>query len=555
MAKLRIALALLVTLLLTVLCFHQFCNLSDPPPDYVIAEADRVAATVKSHQTDNTFSFIAMTDTHLYESYEDSIMHAGQAAALIRQSVEIDFATLLGDVTYGSAKTTLAGGIEEINKANNYLASAFAGIPNFRTTGNHDALTYSYTLNNDYLTNAELFPYIGQFNSGAVHGSTDGGYCYRDFEEHKIRVILLNTSDLEGVTVTENTGYVRMSGAQVQWFAESLDLSAKADASEWGVIILSHMPLDYGVLLRSAGKVLDAYVTGSSTAFTWEGQAVSYDYSGKNTSEIIANLHGHNHCFRVDEMYICNQADRKYKSSIERICIPNACVGRENERGRNNALDVNQIEFGDKGTYEKTVNSAKDTAFNIVTVDREKQLIYCDNYGAGYDRLINYYDDPAAPRGNYTNVVSSAQPFESLSILNDTGYQDGSYLSTATNHYGNDQDCVLVGCIRYDVPETGLPSTIYIRGGTIDDSPHVRFFITSSEKRVSVYAGNGSEIPTYFDIEVLGDQYYKLTPVASGETSMIFASQTYRIHDGSYVALSVKGRGQDLIITFDEPIE
>ena len=532
-------------------------NILQTAPDYVVEEAYRVSAVVQKQQSTNSFSFIAISDTHIGDSYAASIEHAGQAAALIRDCVDIDFATLLGDITYGDSTTTINDGIAEISAVNRYLEDAYEGIPNFRTTGNHDSLAYSFEQNNDFLNNAELFPLIGAYNTGADYGNEDGGYCYRDFEDKKTRIILLNTSDTDGVTVKENTDIACISGIQAQWFAQALDLSDKEDSAEWGILILSHIPLDYGNLLQSAGKILDAYVNGSSTSFIWQNQTVSYNYAGKNTADIIANIHGHNHCFLVDEMYICNQADTKYRSTIERICIPNACFGRNNERGNNGTLDSNQIEFGEEITYEKAVNSAKDTAFNIVTVDRDKGMIYCVNYGAGYDREICYYDVTSVPKGNYTNLVPTAQVVDANTpenILDGVGYRNGAYLSTGSNRCGSDSACVLIGAIRYDVPKTGLPPTIYIRGAELDDSSHVRFFVLDENKaKIAVYA-KGSDISTYFSIEVLGEQYYKLSPISDGNSSVLSSSATSNIENG-YIAWSLIGTGNNVVVTFDEPIE
>jgi hypothetical protein len=81
------------------------------------------------------------------------------------------------------------------------------------------------------------------------------------------------------------------------------------------------------------------------------------------------------HCFKVADYVIGS-------TTIPRIAIPNACNGRENEYPADT--------WGEDTTYPKTADTAKDTAFNIVTIDRENRKIYCTNYGAGYDREISY---------------------------------------------------------------------------------------------------------------------------------------------------------------------
>lgn len=381
---------LVAALLLSACSTASDQDQAPPVPDYVINEANRVAEEVNSLKTDGSFSFIAISDTHLDDSHYASIMHAGQAAAIIRAASDIDFAVLLGDITCGDAQTSYFNGIAEILSVNHFLESAFADIPNFRTPGNHDSLSYSYKMNGMFMDNDALFSLIGAYNTGAEYGTDTGGYCYRDFEDFKTRVILLNTSDTEGVTISKNTDITNLSATQAQWFAQSLDLSHKEDAEDWGILILSHMSLDYGCILESAGKILDAYTNGTSTTFTLHDQTIRYDYSGKNQAQIIANIHGHNHCFTVDNMYLHKQSGKKYQSEIKRICIPNASFLRSNEQGQNNKTDSNYIEFGEDITYEKIADTEKDTAFNVVTIDRENEIIYCTNYGAGYDREIRY---------------------------------------------------------------------------------------------------------------------------------------------------------------------
>lgn len=534
---------------------------------YTEAEAMRVAGIVQSKQTSDSFSFLAFSDLH--ENAESSVGNkmAGDAAVLIRNSVKIDFAVLLGDITSGTSTTTIEEGIAEMEASNKYLNEAFSGIPNFRTVGNHDVLTYSFIQNDDYLDNEKIYPYIGVYNAGAVNAEHTGGYCYRDFEEYKVRVICLNTSDMDNVTVVDNRDNVHMSAAQLKWFAEALDLSGKTNVQDWGILILSHIPLDFQDLVNSAGKILDAYTTGTSTSFYWDDSQVSYDYTGKSNAEIIANIHGHNHCFLVDNMYVTNQVGAMYLSPIKRICIPNASFGRNNERGSNYATDSNGIEFGEKETYLKTPNSAENTSFNVITVDREKKTIHCTNYGAGYDREIAYAEGvpsdrwnpfspkTPAPTGTYTNLVPTAQVLvpNSSKVLDGIGYRNHAYLSSGETLFGHDAECVITGGMPYQIPSYGVPPTIYIWGATLDNSNHVRFFIFDHQKRNVVLHAAGEEIANYFTIETLGDMYYKLTPLPQEDDSLLYPATNGRAGNG-FIAWSLNGVGQNLVITMNEPI-
>ena len=279
-------------------------GVSDSILGYVREEAERVAKQVRSHQNADTFSFLAISDAHYKEgdtNITSGITHAGQAMDLIRSAVHIDFAVNLGDNSWGSSisgsQTTIEDGLEEICAVNKCIDASFRGIPNFRTPGNHDNLAFNYAFNgNEYLDADKLFPLYGAYNAGSIFpdGEKDRGYCYRDFEEFKLRVITMNTCDLKDLDPSKKES-MYTSGTQMKWFAETLDLSNKSDAENWGIIIYSHHPLDFGISILCC-RVLKAYLAGTTVdSFTRDGITVSYDYTGKNKASIIGNIHGHNH--------------------------------------------------------------------------------------------------------------------------------------------------------------------------------------------------------------------------------------------------------------------
>ena len=377
-------------------------------PMYVVEEAERVAKNVYAKQNANTFSFLAISDAHYLTGntdIEQSVLHAGQAMDLVRKGVNIDFAVDLGDNGWGSAvegspyRATIEMGIDEIMSTNKCIDESFRGIPNFRAVGNHDSLVLNYSFNGkEYLTASKLFPLYGVYNRGAVFhdGNKEYGYCYRDFEDWKLRVICLNTSDIRDEIPTDATKQNVVSGVQGKWFAQTLDMSAKSNASEWSILILSHAPLDFGSGCIYLCDILKAYIDGGTyNAVTHDGQTISYNYAGKNVATIIGNCHGHNHNFKVDNLrrYVGKNEvgeDKTEAIDIKRFCIPNACFERNNERGGNNAADAFDIEYGEDTTYVKVAGTANDTAFCVVTIDTVARKIYADAYGAGYDREIDY---------------------------------------------------------------------------------------------------------------------------------------------------------------------
>ena len=347
-------------------------------PDYIKAAALEVAKKVQSVRTDESIVFIAASDAHQLDTSADIVAgnkHAGMAMKSLAYIIPgIDFCCYLGDYTAGSSTTTLAEGRNHFTEINADINEAFAGIPQFRTLGNHDSLQYSKTQNGSVLSTSELYSMVGTYNTGATMGSTTEGYCYRDFDAKKLRVICLNTA--------ESTEKEYVSDAQKLWFANTLKtVGAKTG---WNVLILSHHPLDWGgVYILS--NIVKAYVDGSSITVS-TGNTVSF--ADSNNATILAAIHGHVHCFKAAKLNnIASGAGTEY--NVWRVATPNMCFARNNEYGQNGSAEYYGIEFGETTTYNKTANSAKDTSFVVNVINPSEQKIYSYCYGAGYDREIS----------------------------------------------------------------------------------------------------------------------------------------------------------------------
>ena len=346
-------------------------------PDYIKQSCLEVAEKVEQVRTNESIVFISASDAHQLDTNANIVAgnkHAGMAMKTFAYILPgIDFCCYLGDYTAGSATTTLAEGRQHIKEINADIDEAFAGIPQLRTLGNHDSLQYSQTQNGTVLSAAELYSMVGTYNSGATMGSTTEGYCYRDFEAKKLRVICLNTA--------ENTEKEYVSDAQKLWFANTLkSVGAKTG---WKVLILSHHPLDWGAVCILS-NIVKAYVDGGSITVS-TGNAVNF--SGSNAATILGAIHGHVHCFKYAKLnYISSGTGSEY--NIWRVATPNMCFERNNEYGNNENAEYYGIEFGETTTYPKTANSAKDTAFVVNVINPSQQKIYSFCYGAGYDREI-----------------------------------------------------------------------------------------------------------------------------------------------------------------------
>ena len=355
----------------------------DTIPDYVIAEAEATIAKSFSHgNLGRTIRFIAISDPH-YNAYGDTdaakniqigIKHLGMAVKYISDRVGLDFMCCLGDTTWAgedAADYTMDMIRGEICEVNSLISDGFRGVPNVRICGNHDQFWCSS--DSKRLWNSGAHSLLSRYNCGQQNGL--GGYGYFDLDGQKVRVMYLNTSDCPDATAAGTR--IEMSQAQKNWVAETLiDLNTKADAGEWKILILSHVPLDYASA-NIAADILLAYVNG--------GSYNSYSFAA-NSAQIIGNCHGHMHCFNVGYL-----ADK-----VVRWCTPNSCYILNNHYKSNTGMSA----WSDTTTYAKTAGSGKDTAFSIVTIDLDSGMCYVDNYGAGIDREFSYgykVSDPVAP--------------------------------------------------------------------------------------------------------------------------------------------------------------
>lgn len=591
---------------------------TDGIPSDIVTEANRVASSIIPKTGNNSLTFIALTDMHelgdsdntdatVIERFRRANRNAGQAAWLVSRKVALDFSAYMGDYAYGSKNASLTTSnhdwAQSIVTAKGYLSRLRDNTLMLEMPGNHDILHSVKDDGGTYVTN------------DLITGMT-GNYRYVDIEKRKVRVIALNTTEYTAGYSSEG----RMSGEQLQWFANTLDLSGKADAANWGIIILAHHPLDWSGLANAVG-VLTAYQNGTNYSVNHNGVAVSCNFAGKNAATVIAQFHGHVHCLKVG-----NIAD----TEIQRIAIPNACFNRNNEYGQSGNLN-----FGESTTYYKSDDgTGKNTAFCVVSIDLDKKTIYADCFGAGYDRVVSYGDEVIttysitnnltnAQNSNGASVVVAGSPYSAVISANDkcelqsvtvtmgganitsTAYKDGAIsigsvngniviaatavrteaydvnnlIKTATvvngsdifNGVGYKDGCrissaistsaasgyVTTGVMPYPENADGTHKTIYIRGAKLDTSdtncrwtglPVGQNATASNTIQLNGGATNASLMfGTYFDVvEIKQGDYYKLIPVES-------AFDAYSRTIGSMM-MSLKGSGENLIITTDEPI-
>lgn len=367
-------------------------------PDYVYSEAERVAEAVKPLLSGDSLCFIALSDVHVGSDVQSrtSALHAFQGARILQKLLPVDFSVVLGDwVTGGPADDA------DIHTANHVAALGLGSIlhPELRMVGNHDQGSYNQSA---YLSAEETNKYIGRYSYPVTKPSygAERGYFHCDLSQKKTRIICLNSGDLGGLdfpSANATDGHY-MSAAQFQWLVDTLSSAGTAGMTR--ILLLSHHPLHWYGYMPSVLAVLNAYIAGSSGSVTVNGTSVSYNFSGKNSAQLIGCFHGHTHNFISGKVG---------ENEIIRIGTPNACFSRSNEYGSASYGDDFRAKYGETTTYAKTANSAKDTAFVVNVIDFGEKTIHSIHYGAGYDRIISYGADVYYSISyTLTNVTSSS---------------------------------------------------------------------------------------------------------------------------------------------------
>lgn len=468
---------------------------ADPVPEYVRREAERVAALVQSRQNPNTVSFLLGSDVHARIGAAESnqmlatTKHAAQAMKIIRERVHLDFVGLLGDYVWDDGET-LEQAMEMFRMIHEYFHPAFAGLPQFWARGNHDRLP----ANGTEFTDTQLFSAIGIRNTGAVFDPSNKvlGYCYRDFEDYKIRVVLMNTS--------ETTNSHAVGTAQINWLKTALDLSGMEG---WKAIILSHIPLDW-----------------------WGTDATVYNTVVSCKDSILCTIHGHTH------NYIHGTLG---SSTIPRIAIPNMDFYRANTYAENET-------FGESTTYHKTANCEADTAFCVITIDLSTNMLYADHYGgrAGYDREIDLTTgssggDNSGGTTGYTNQIPFSTTAFGGSVIFGGDYDgDGSadgYKTGTRIGSGFTESSVTGMCCTGFIPVT-TGDILRVKNVTLS-GPSTPYLLT-----YTTTGGNKSSL----DISVLG----------SADSNGVY---TYTIPDSvAAVRLSIGVINKTSIVTVNEEI-
>ncbi|MBQ8235338.1 MAG: hypothetical protein IJZ37_01475, partial [Clostridia bacterium] len=439
-------------------------------PDYITAEAERVAGAVRSVRTAKTLVLVCGSDLHpkdgdASENHPYSLasaQHAGMGMRALKKRIGIDCVALLGDYSYMNPDEYTA----EQTMKDLALAKKTLDLDEGKAVwsiGNHD---WCYGSGTDrLLSEDEIYSFIGANSDGVKpFAEIERGYGYVDFDNYKIRIINLNTCDCKdgvdnGTDYQNSTNYARLefvSPTQMRWLADvALDFTNKG--AGWGVVFVSHHPLDYGnAWFADVLKMLEAYRASSSVTLNlysyhdgtaWVKQEETFDFTNTTPAKIICNIHGHSHncgSAKVSSSTCTANATSGVEPWLWRFCVPNMCVGRENEKWSTIHGEVD--ESGAAIYHTKETGTAKATSFTVVSIDRKNQMIYAHAFGAGKDRAFYYGEDVVEEPSNLLDL--SVRAF-------DASYTDNYIESTAAHT----MDYTKVYAVSYENKRGAHPAT------------------------------------------------------------------------------------------------
>jgi len=348
----------------------------DVYPDYIKECVDDCVDKIQKLQNRNTVTIGIMADTHYSHNFNHNIRvtRVMNAYREIAKKVHSERLIVAGDFVndgYMSYKTLGYRELRAHLKEFDYLPA----------NGNHDDnaiwdhVTQAQLIENR-LTSEQIYNlFFNHLQSlGAVFDKNNPGlYYYLDDEYKNIRYIFLDICDFPDMHFNTWYMHISMSQKQVNWLInEALDVKEGTD-----IIITAHSypfpsKIKDGTLtdnddyrIEYLNYIFDAYKKGERLERKFGSDefeiSVDADFSKRKRGNIIACFAGHVH------RDIIEYSD----AGIPYIYIANFMMYN--------------------GTaLERTDGDKSEMLFDIVTIDREKRVIYLTRVGAGSDREINY---------------------------------------------------------------------------------------------------------------------------------------------------------------------
>ena len=325
-------------------------------PTYIEKENSLAEEKINNLNNSNMISFGYITDIHGDRGTYSSIANI-KSFTRIGNSGLLKFAVCAGDITTGAYEDFKSGkALYNLEYYSNMLKKT--NIPMLFSRGNHDCNTRADS--NVAISGKQYYESVLQHLDGKVTFDSNnlaGNYYYKDLEEEKIRVCVLNAFN------GDNYEFV-FGNEQLEFVANQvLNLSNKENPQEWQVLFITHtadktpahdeVPSDNEKLY----SIINAFQNGEKNTIG----DINADYTSQGIGTVIAIITGHHH---LDTTTV--------KNNILIVTVRSASVIYDREISSSENYDENDI------------------SFDIFSIDKENKILYATKVGRGNDRKWSY---------------------------------------------------------------------------------------------------------------------------------------------------------------------
>lgn len=300
------------------------------PKDYFKEEIQKTADTVNSLRDNDSLVFGLMTDSHfvINGGWDDTLYNLQQ----VNKKAPFDGFIHLGDYTDGMTPVAITK--EYFN--NIYTDLKTLGVPLYLVLGNHDA---NYFRNNPGA--------MSGIEQGEFYLKKDKPYYYEDFENHKLRLIVLYSFDHTQKTQETRYGF---PSEEVEWVQQVLD----STPTDYKVLICSHVPLLAKMHYWSKEIRNSDAMIGAFNSFISKG------------GTILGFIHGHNHAEQINK-------------ELAFPIISIGCTKCEDFKDRKPEGSY---------TYDRTVKTVTQDLWDVLIVKPKENKLEFVRFGAGEDRSL-----------------------------------------------------------------------------------------------------------------------------------------------------------------------
>ena len=296
-----------------------------PTQEFLRTEINRVLTRTREYFTDTPKNIGFITDTHYVKDARGK--NSSRGLDHIKNCVSIcgdgaaDLIVHGGDIINGSYSSNYSLQTQFLDTNHAMLNSH---VPIFPCKGNHDTgLIWSINSGDTdfekvFITNKEWHDlitdrFIRKFGFVGDSNNPHNNYAYYDFDDVKLRCIMLDTEDLEKKHITDADGKIaldeedgsmvfRVSPKQLNWLAnDALNFEDK-NGESWSVMLFSHVtiysPYTENVTRIINGEhihqILKSLKEHNTYTFTVEEEEITCDFTNTN-HKVIAGVAGHYH--------------------------------------------------------------------------------------------------------------------------------------------------------------------------------------------------------------------------------------------------------------------